>query len=104
MKKKSETKVDFQPKTFLILYPSLENFTTGIAIIKIYGVVNEAKNKKYTWGYANKMDVTSWMSDDEFEKVVKNARDPYEAPSIPYFEPTPDKPGKLLWLSGKLSS
>jgi hypothetical protein len=26
------TIVDFQPKKFLILYPSLENFTTGIAI------------------------------------------------------------------------
>ena len=27
------TTVDFWPKTFLILYPSQENFTTGIAII-----------------------------------------------------------------------
>ena len=69
---------------------------------KVYGVVNEAKNKIYIWGFANKMEVVNWMSNDEFEKVVKNGRDPYEAPSIPYFEPIPDKPGKLLWLSGKL--
>ena len=28
------TTVDFQPKTFLILYPSLENSTNGIAVVK----------------------------------------------------------------------
>ena len=85
-------------------YNILQVYLTSTGMeFKIYGVVNEAKNKIYIWGdFANKMEVTSWMSNDEFEKVVKNGRDPYEAPSIPYFEPTPDKPGKLLWLSGKL--
>ena len=68
---------------------------------KSQGVVNEAKNKMYFFGFTGKLEESVWMSDDEFEMEFKNGRDPYEAPSIPYYEPNPDKPGKLLWISGK---
>ena len=69
--------------------------------LKSYGVVNKAKNKMYFWGFAHKLEEGFWISDEDFERDFKNGRDPYEAPSIPYYEPTPDKPGKLLWFSGK---
>ena len=37
------TPVDFYPKAFLILYPSLENSTTGIAIIQVRDYLESKK-------------------------------------------------------------
>ena len=54
----------------------------------------------YQWGFSNKLEITRWMNKIDFEEW-KNNRDPYEEPSIPYIQPSPDKPGKLLWFSGK---
>ena len=40
------------------------------------------------------------LNDEELE-VLKESREPSDAPSIPdYIKPQPGKPGKILWFSG----
>ena len=41
-----------------------------------------------------------WLSEEKLE-ALKEDRDPADAPSCPQYKPQPDKPGKLLWFSGK---
>ena len=67
---------------------------------KLNAVITKTKTKLYTWGFTNKMEIINWVKKEELEKI-KNIREPYEAPKNPYYQPTPDKPGYLLWFSGK---
>ena len=42
----------------------------------------------------------NYLTDEELD-VLKEDREPMEAPKIPdYIKPQPGKPGKLLWFSG----
>ena len=42
----------------------------------------------------------NYLTDEELE-VLREDREPMEAPKIPdYIKPQPGKPGKLLWFSG----
>ena len=43
--------------------------------------------------------VLEWYSDEKLE-ILKNERDSAAAPDCPYLKSQPDKPGKLIWISG----
>ena len=66
---------------------------------KQYGVLSETGTQIHMLDYGNNMSILNWISDEEIEKI-KEDRDPFDAPSISYYEPQPEKPGKLIWISG----
>jgi len=66
---------------------------------KIPGVLHENGTQIDYWGFSNGYEVIKWMTPEELEKIKEN-REPAEAPSISYYSPQPDNPGKLIWLSG----
>ena len=67
---------------------------------KIQGVLNSEGNQIHLWSVFGKMIIVNWLNDEEVEKL-KEDREPCEAPTCHYFEPQPEKVGKLLWFSGK---
>ena len=68
--------------------------------IKNHGILSEGGTKIHLWGIKNEMEILNWLNKEDLEKV-KEDRDPVDAPSCAYFTPIPDKPGKIIWLSGK---
>ena len=62
--------------------------------------MSEDGTKIHLWGIKNEMEILNWLNKEDLEKV-KEDRDPVDAPSCAYFTPIPDKPGKIIWLSGK---
>ena len=96
------TKGDFGPaKAEIIEKTGIQNYDVQMDTIfgKFPGVVNENGTQIDFWGFTNGPEVIKWLSEEELEKV-KEGREPAEAPSISYFTPQPDSPGKLIWLSG----
>ena len=78
------------------------NLEMDYQLLKKHGVLDVTGSKVYLVGsMSRKMEVLSCLNEEEFEKI-KDERDPADAPSISYYKPQPDKPGKLVWLSGKL--
>ena len=72
-----------------------------IEFMKMYGAINESGNEIYMFGFSNSLEVLKCLTDEELQKL-KEAMEPYDAPSNPYITPNPGKIGKLLWLSGKI--
>ena len=66
-----------------------------------HGVLNKSGTILHTVGFSKEMEVLEWVNEMLLWKL-KIDRDPAYAPPITYFEPTPDKPGKFIWLSGRL--
>ena len=67
---------------------------------KTHGVLNKTGTQVHFLSTTdNKINILKWLDKEELEKI-KNDRDPLEAPSCPYFKIQPDRPGKLIWLSG----
>ena len=66
---------------------------------KTHGVLNETGTQVHFLGIDDKVNILKWLDKEELEKI-KDDRDPLEAPSCPYFKIQPEKPGKLIWLSG----
>ena len=80
------------------------NLEMDYQLLKQHGVLDVTGSKLYLVGFmSRKMEVISCLSEEEFEKI-KDERDPADAPSISYYKPQPDKPGKLVWLSGNFFS
>ena len=67
--------------------------------LKNHGILSEDGTKIHLWGIKNEMEILNWLNKEDLEKV-KEDRDPVDAPPCAYFTPTPDKPGKIIWLSG----
>ena len=51
------------------------------------------------FGFTKQVDTLECLSDEEMKKILED-REPADAPSCPYFEPNPDAPRKIIWLSG----
>ena len=75
----------------------------NIEIPSIFGtmpaVLNKEGNKLYFYGFTKKVDIMEWISEEDMKKLLED-RDPADAPSCPYFEPNPDVPRRIIWLSG----
>ena len=65
----------------------------------IPAVLNEDGNKIYFYGFNGQVDVIEWLSDDDMKKFIENCESA-DAPSCPYYEPDPEKPRRIIWLSG----
>ena len=52
-----------------------------------------------TFIYSGTIDVYDWLSEEKLE-ILKEDREPADAPNCPNHKPNPDKLGKLLWFSG----
>ena len=59
--------VDFQPKTFLILYPSLENSTTCIAIFRNFGTGGQARLVRLGWAGQAGLSLIQLCSQGSFQ-------------------------------------
>ena len=62
-------------------------------------VLNNEGNKIYMFGFTKQVDTIECLSDEDMKKILED-REPADAPSCPYFEPNPDAPRKIIWLSG----
>ena len=62
-------------------------------------VLNAKGDKVYFYGFTKTVNIIEWMSTEGIEKL-KVDRDSADAPSCSYFEPKPDIPRKIIWLSG----
>ena len=67
--------------------------------MKSLGVINEDGTQIHLWGFTNEMEIWNWQSDEDIQKF-KEEREPADAPKCAYAKIQPDKPGKLIWLSG----
>ena len=67
--------------------------------LKSLGVINEEGTQIHLWGFTNEMEIWNWQSDEDVQKI-KEEREPADAPTCAYAKIQPDKPGKLIWLSG----
>ena len=65
----------------------------------IPAVLNEDGNKIYFYGFNRQVDVIEWLSDDDMKKLIDDCESA-DAPSCPYYEPDPEKPRRIIWLSG----
>ena len=65
----------------------------------IPAVLNKDGNKIYFYGFNGQVDVIEWLSDDDMKKFIDNCESA-DAPSCPYYEPDPEKPRRIIWLSG----
>ena len=94
---------DFGPAPQEIIdLTGIENY--NIEITTIMGtpapaVLNDEGNKIYMFGFTKQVDTLECLSDEEMKKILED-REPADAPSCPYFEPNPDAPRKIIWLSG----
>ena len=63
-----------------------------------FGVLNEDKKSMSLMGHTRKVNLLSWISPEEHEKV-KQSWDSVDAPTSPY-KVQPQNQGRLIWLSG----
>jgi len=67
---------------------------------KMEGVVNETGTEICTWDVVSKqVDTMKWLSPEKLEEL-KEERDDVNTPSCPHITPTPEKKGKIYWISG----
>ena len=72
-----------------------------IEFMKMYGAIDKSGDKIYMFGFSNSLEILKCLTDEELQKL-KEAMEPFDAPSNPYITAKPGKIGKLLWLSGKI--
>ena len=94
---------DFGPaKTELVEITGIQNY--NIQIPSFFGtmpaVLNDEGDKIYFYGFTKKVDIMEWISPEDMDKLVED-REPADAPTCSYFEPNPDLPRRIIWLSGK---
>ena len=87
----------------------IENFNMemkyGKEVIKsFFGIIDENGTQIHAVTHLNYPThkpflVLEWYSDEKLE-ILKNERDSAAAPDCPYLKSQPDKPGKLIWISG----
>ena len=75
------------------------NIEFDAAMGKCHGVLNKAGTRIHYLGFSKNVEVLEWLNADEIEQL-KEDRDPADAPICSYFEPKPNNPGKIVWLSG----
>ena len=93
---------DFGPaKTEVAEMCGIKNY--NVQIPSFFGmmsaVLNKEGNKLYFFGFTKKVDIMEWISEEDMKKLLED-RDPADAPSCSYFEPNPDVPRRIIWLSG----
>ena len=94
-----DTPEDIKTKTGVEKYNVEMIYHSGIhGDIKSYGVLSEDKKEIIGMGYVNDITSKKWISDEELEKMKEDS-DPFDQMSCPY-ELKPNKPGKVIWLSG----
>ena len=66
---------------------------------KCHGVLNRAGTHIHHLGFSKNVEVLEWLNAEEVEQL-KQDRDSADAPICSYFDPQPNCPGKIVWLSG----
>ena len=94
---------DFGPaKSEVVEMSGIQNY--NVEIPSFFGmmpaVLNKEGNKLYFYGFTKKVDIMEWITEEDMKKLLED-REPADAPSCSYFEPNPDVPRRIIWLSGE---
>ena len=93
---------DFGPaKPQVAKITGIQNCNIEISTLfgKMPAILNDEGNKVYYYGFTQTVNIIEQLNPEEIEKL-KEDREPADAPTCSYFEPRPDLPRKIIWLSG----